>query len=101
MELQFKPHHMATLPLEVKDQPDFMQDWTDSKQAHFKCGDLEFSILFGKMFYSNGIDTYEVWVLDGAHREILGDKYDQPAGYMPMDEVEEYIKTACNIWESN
>ena len=100
IDLKFEPHHMAVEIEKLKDQPEFMKEWAGSKQAKFKCGDLEFSILLGKMFYSNGVDTYEIWVLEDAHREILGDEYDQPAGRLTMKEVKEYIVTACIIWRT-
>jgi len=98
MELNFKQHPMLN---GIEDTP-LAEAYGDLKQAIYKapCG-LEFSIVFGKLFFSNGIDTYEIWLHGSmAYHEVLDDDmYDDPKGYLTMDEIEEYIETACKKWE--
>ena len=42
------------------------------------------SVIFGEMFYSNGVDTYEAMELGLSNNE--------PRGYLSEDEVTEYMK---------
>jgi hypothetical protein len=57
----------------------------DGKQARMTFNNgREISVIFGKMFYSDGISTYEAW-------EIGGDDED-PRGYLTKDQVTEYMK---------
>jgi hypothetical protein len=41
-----------------------------------------YSIIFGTLFYSNGIDTYEIMTSD----------CDEPRGYQTKEEIEEILK---------
>ena len=41
------------------------------------------SVIFGKLFYSDGVSTYEAWELDGDD--------DEPRGYLTKDEVTSYM----------
>ena len=41
------------------------------------------SIIFGALFYSNGVDTYEAWCKQ---------MEDEPRGYLTIDEVTAYMK---------
>ena len=61
-DLVFNPHPIAK---EAEKLPsDMRQMYAESKQAKmdFENG-YGISVLFGSMFYSNGIDTYEVGIL--------------------------------------
>lgn len=40
------------------------------------------SVIFGKMFYSNGLDTYEAMASDD----------DEPRGYLTIDELNDFMK---------
>ncbi len=50
---------------------------------------IKISIVFGSLFYSNGIDTYEIWAMNADGKE-----YDDPTGYLTAMEVCEYIERA-------
>ncbi len=73
----------------------FGDEYRNAKRALYtaECG-LKFSIVSGTLFYSNGIDTYEIWV------DKLEDieEYDAPEGYLTEDEVVEYILVACAVY---
>ena len=60
-----------------------MKKFKGSKQAlvTFDNG-REMSIIFGELFYSNGIDTYEAWCQDID---------DNPRGYLNEEEVTNYM----------
>ena len=85
-ELKFESHQM-TIGLNLKQNNDFKEylikeGWDKLLQANYMREDgVSFSIIFGKPFYSNGVDTYE----------ILASKEDEPEGYLSKDEIEKYI----------
>ncbi len=59
-----------------------------ARQAFYTCkNSLLVSVLSGQSFWSNGKDTYEVWVLDD-------ERFSEPQGYKTEKEVEEYIQKA-------
>lgn len=90
-DLVFNPHPMAEeadkLPLYLREK------YALSKQAkmNFENG-YGVSVLLGSMFYSNGIDTYEVGILKNGSL-----CYDTPItndviGYITADEVNEIMR---------
>ena len=91
-DLNFKPHK-ATIP-KAKQQRLIAQGMAKDSNL-FKPmlqAIIDFpnkqsvSVLFGPMFYSNGIDTYEIWSsLD-----------DEPIGYLTKDEITEVIQRTEN-----
>lgn len=90
-DLVFIPHPIAE---EAKKLPLYLaKKYAESKQAkmEFKNG-YGVSVLFGSMFYSNGIDTYEVGILkDGAlcyNTPITNDVI----GYITADEVTDIMR---------
>ena len=67
----------------------FPDDFTSEQHRfggiHYKYSlfnELKISIVFGRSFYSNGIDTYEMW----DYRE--GD----PQGYLSIEQINEHLK---------
>lgn len=92
-ELEFKTHPM------VKDMMDsgvpVLDDFKDMKQALYPIKEgLKVSVVVGKLAYSNGKDTYEVWVIGDKVKELPNDdfSYSVPTGYLSKTEVENYIK---------
>ena len=89
-DLKFEPHQMA-IPFIENEKNGIQNDlqnmakkegWLDCMQSNYKRDDgVSFSIIFGKSFYSNGIDTYEV----------LKSTEDEPVGPLTKQEVEDYI----------
>jgi len=82
--------HPATIPAETKQDliakgMDKDSDiFSEMKQAKITFDNGKFmSIIFGKMFYSNGVDTYEAW---------CSEIDDEPKGYLTKNEVTEYMK---------
>ena len=83
-------NHEATLPLGAKEE---LIAKGISKDSHIfkpmKHAMMKFdnnyciSVIFGEIFYSNGIDTYEIWCQE--HE-------DEPRGYRTKDEVSDYMK---------
>ena len=58
-DLQFTKHHLA-------DNKILSDEYKDAKQARMDFDNgYGISVLFGRHFYSNGIDTYEVAVIKG------------------------------------
>lgn len=45
---------------------------------------IKISVIIGNMFYSNGIDTYEMFDME---------KQDNPQGHMTVEDINEYLKT--------
>ena len=86
-DLKFNTHKS------IKDLPksvlDIMSDMKSSKQAEITFNNgVHLSVIFGKMFYSNGVDTYEA----------CASKIDDvPRGYLTADEVSEYMKELQEI----
>lgn len=83
-DLVFTRHH--AIPNEQKARAQLLSicpDFIGSKQAviTFDNGH-SMSILFGKIFYSDGVNTYEAWcsVID-----------DAPRGYLTRQEVTDYM----------
>lgn len=78
-DLLFKPHSVSL----------GIAGWKNHKQALIKCrNNRKISIIFGKMFYSNGRDTYELME--------LGQETADPIGYLTPNEVtKEMIKIQC------
>lgn len=93
-DLEFKPHGLAKeldkIPDEIRTPT--MDSWANHKQAIFECGDLKVSIIFGEMFYSNGVDTYEIMAIAGVPSEV---EDNQPLGYLTKTEVEATINDWC------
>ncbi len=102
-DIKFEPHQISVNLqdpwLSDPKYQDTQQMMHEAKQAIYKsdCG-LEFSILFGSLFYSNGINTYEIWVANEDNRITLGERYDEPDGYCTKKEIKKYIKDACILW---
>ncbi len=91
-DIKFEQHQIA------KDIGSLDDIYKNTEQATYKSCGIEFSILFGSLFYSNGIDTYEIWILDNTIKQKLGSDYEEPAGYLSKKEVKQYIKKACKKW---
>lgn len=90
-DLVFYPHPIAKEAEKISSC--MRQMYAESKQATMYFGNgYGISVLFGSMFYSNGIDTYEVGILkDGALC------YDTPItndviGYVTADEVTDIMR---------
>ena len=47
-----------------------------------KDGDTVISVIFGYPFYSNGVDTYEMYDF----------REDEPQGYLTIDQINEHLK---------
>ena len=90
-DLVFNPHPIAKKAEKLPS--DMRQMYAESKQAKmdFENG-YGISVLFGSMFYSNGIDTYEVGILkDGVlcyNTPITNDVI----GYVTADEVTDIMR---------
>lgn len=90
-DLVFNPHPLAK---EAEKLPNYLRgEYAESKQAKmfFENG-YGISVLFGSMFYSNGVDSYEVGVLKGGTL-----CYDTPItndviGYIPAAEVSDIMR---------
>jgi len=67
-----------------KDSEFLSQDMTNAK---IELNGKQFSVIFGKMFYSNGVDTYEAWDME---------RDDEPRGFLSEDEVTEYMLEVQN-----
>ena len=67
----------------------------DERYGPLKQSTLEFengyavSVIFGRLFYSNGKDTYEVWT--SGSKIPTGDEWNDPMGYRTPYEVETYM----------
>jgi len=88
-DLDFEPHK-TTIPEKVKQELIAKGMNKDSyifkpmTQAKITFDNSKFmSIIFGEIFYSNGIDTYEAWC-----EEID----EEPRGYLTKDEITAYMK---------
>ena len=88
-DLKFEPHNVAKGM--DKTTPMFKQ-WENHTQAIWEQGDIRISVIFGEMFYSNGIDTYELMVMSGADDEPASD---EPLGHLTEQEVEDEINRVC------
>jgi len=85
-DLKFERHPMTEgierLPLSMR------KKWLDAKHASLNFGNgYGVSVVFGDMFYSNGIDTYELAILrDG---KLCYDTYitDDVMGYLTEGEI--------------
>lgn len=59
------------------------------------CNGYEMSIVLGNMFYSNGVDTYEVAVFDP--KDEVGEYWqDAIKGHQTFDQVMEIISTVAS-----
>jgi hypothetical protein len=89
-DLEFEPYFM---PSDYTLLPFIRNMFSDAKQAVMKFENgYGISVLFGKIFYSNGVDTYEVAILkDGS---ICYDTYitDDVLGYQNEEEVTEIMR---------
>jgi hypothetical protein len=79
MILIFRPHEMSHL------RPN---SFIATKENEF----FEISIVLGKGFYSNGIDTFEVALINKETNEFVEVK-----GHLSEDELEEYIKKKLKL----
>ena len=95
-DITWKPHQVHEEMVNAKNIPDSIKkDFIGSMQGRYESENhIPFSILKGSMFYSNGVDTYEIWIIDGGIRASLGSQFDDPAGYLSEDEIVEYINDA-------
>ncbi len=93
-DLEWHTHEIAEDVKVFPDMIEIMFDGIIPKQATYTsdCG-IDFSVISGTLFYSNGIDTYEIWGLNDLLRSLS--KYTNPQGNLSADEVVEYINTAC------
>jgi len=81
-DLEFKTHKsIVNLP---EEELNMMPDMIGSTQAEITFDNgVHLSVIFGEIFYSNGIDTYEAWA---------SEVDDCPRGDLTEDEVSEYMK---------
>jgi hypothetical protein len=99
-DLVFNPHPLAK---EAEKLPNYLRrEYAESKHAKmfFENG-YGISVLFGSMFYSNGVDSYEVGVLKGGTL-----CYDTPItnnviGYIPAAEVSDIMRKIQELPNSN
>lgn len=89
-DLVFKPHILAKEAKEIRD--DRPEVWKQVPSLHTNIDALhakmilngkELSVIFGEMFYSNGVDTYEAWNQTDDN---------EPRGYLTKDEVTQMMK---------
>jgi len=87
-DLVFEPHK-ATLNEQAKKDliASGMNPDSDIFNEMLQCkiefnNGIRLSVIFGKMFYSNGVDTYEAMEIGS----------NEPKGYLSKDEVTEYMK---------
>lgn len=88
-DLVFKPHPVSKSAKQaVTKLPDnlkhTMQSMANATQAiiEFPNG-VKLSVICGKCFYSNGVDTYEAMVLDADN---------EPVGHLTVDELNKYMR---------
>ena len=81
-ELEFLDHPICATPI-----------YRGAKQAtmDFDNG-YGISVIFGKMFYSNGIDTYEAAILYNGSITYSSGLCDDVAGYITKQEVTELMR---------
>lgn len=86
-DLVFKEHYMVASAKEAIEAGVNMEECLGAKHAkiEFKNG-IKLSVVFGSVFYSNGVDTYECMVVKGSVKE------NEPRGDLTEDEVTEYMK---------
>ena len=94
-DLNFVEHPMAISARKMtkkdREMAGTMGDIKNAKQALWVVSDdLSVSVLFGALFYSNGIDTYEVWVT-GTGAEKLSYRFNVPMGEATQAQVVDYI----------
>lgn len=58
------------------------------KYGYPSLDDPKISVVFGSLFYSNGIDTYEMWDM---REKKYGGTID-PAGYLTIKEINNHLK---------
>lgn len=85
-DLEFKPH--PVLRGMSGDALEILSSFKGSAQAIWVVGDVRISIVFGEMFYSNGVNTYEVMITEGLDDNPVSD---EPLGYLTKGEVEDFI----------
>lgn len=71
-------------PGDFKERPHPISISGGKQYAYPDFDQIKISIIIGNMFYSNGIDTYEMFDME---------KQDEPQGYMTVDDINEYLKT--------
>lgn len=82
-DLEFKEHDIAKSAKKEMERGVDMSDYIDAKQAKITFDNgKNLSVIFGKCFYSNGIDTYEAMELNNGN---------DPKGYLTEQEVTEYM----------
>ncbi len=80
--LVFKKHAvLGETKEDAREIIEIVPDFEGSKQAIFNDKKINVSIFIGKMFYSNGVDTYEVMSITD----------EEPTGYLSKQEVEDHI----------
>jgi len=81
-DLEFKDHPMVKGAKEAIKKGVDMTEEAKAKQAKIKFENgVVLSVIFGSIFYSNGVDTYECMTLGS----------DEPIGYLTEDEVTKYM----------
>lgn len=84
-DLEFKEHGIVSSARESIKMGVDMTQYLSAKQAVIELDNgVKLSVLFGTVFYSNGVDTYEAMVLDEGDNE--------PRGYLTESQVTEYMK---------
>lgn len=91
-DLEFKEHIIAKETKTMFDkfpsikEFEHFQDMLDAKQAvvTFNNG-IKLSVIIGKCFYSNGIDTYEAMELSDTKMGL------EPQGYLTVDELNKFM----------
>jgi len=81
-DLEFKDHPMVKSAKEAIANGADMEEYAKARQAIVKFDNgKELSVVFGSVFYSNGVDTYEAMEYDGC----------EPRGYLTKEEVTAYM----------
>ena len=82
-DLVFKEHGAVEGAREAVKRGIDMSEYLDAKQAKIEFDNgVKLSVIFGSVFYSNGIDTYECMKL-GADND--------PGGHLTKEEVTRYM----------
>ncbi len=83
-DLEFTEHRVVESAKEAIKRGIDMNEYLNAKQSFIEFDNgKKLSVIFGSVFYSNGIDTYECME--------LGRDDNQPLGYLSEDEVTKYM----------
>jgi hypothetical protein len=97
-DLEFKEHIISKETKTMFDKFPSMkefehfQDMLDAKQAFIEFDNgIKLSVIIGKCFYSNGIDTYEAMEINGTKTGL------EPQGYLTVDELNKFMSNLQDL----